>query len=117
MPGPERRRRRHDAVIVMFVPGPLVDVIKSYPTFVASMACFERIQAFLVSPGWTDYRNLVDATPTPSTLTPRSSTDTVTADIELDRLVFSCSSREIRGEPAIALESVTVVSKEGGRRS
>jgi len=43
--------------VVALVASPLVTVIDAYPTIVGALACFTRIQTFLLLPGRNDYRD------------------------------------------------------------
>lgn len=45
--------------IVALVSGPLVNIIAAYPTFVAGLACFKRIQTFLETKDVEKYRHRV----------------------------------------------------------
>ncbi|KAF4511732.1 hypothetical protein G6O67_003504 [Ophiocordyceps sinensis] len=44
--------------LIALVSTPIVNIIAAYPTFVSGLACFERIQSFLLLPGRVDYRSL-----------------------------------------------------------
>lgn len=44
--------------MIALVSTPIVNIIAAYPTFVSGLACFERIQSFLLLPGRVDYRSL-----------------------------------------------------------
>lgn len=67
--------------IVALVSGPLVNIIAAYPTFVAGLACFKRIQTFLETKEIETYRHRLDSEPEwPS----RQDNSTPADGIELD---------------------------------
>ncbi|KAI1844325.1 hypothetical protein JX266_009419 [Neoarthrinium moseri] len=51
--------------IISLVSTPLVNLISAYPTFVSGLACFGRIQAFLLHDDMKEYRSIDSSSPDP----------------------------------------------------
>lgn len=95
--------------IVALVSGPLVNIIAAYPTFVAGLACFKRIQTFLETEEIETYRHRLGSEPE------RSSYQYTDPDgIELDENVkngVSKGSQDAR--PLIEIRDASFSMKEG----
>ncbi|KAJ6443435.1 Cyclic peptide transporter [Purpureocillium lavendulum] len=91
--------------IVTLVSTPIVNIIAAYPSFVAGLACFGRIQAFMLGTDRTEYRSLP----------PSSNASTFRAEfqgenVELDTVQGGTAPRErasLDAAPAIHIQKAS----------
>lgn len=88
--------------IIALVSTPLVNIIAAYPLFVSGLACFNRIQDFLLSTERKDYRS-----PTAKRSSPEHSADS--DDIELQVL----PGRVSKHDPVIQVKMGSFALKDG----
>lgn len=101
--------------IITLVSTPLVNIIAAYPTFVGGVACFQRIQAFLLSKERQDYRSI---TATSSAhVSPGGSIskrDARSKDIDLEHMrKVGFQHNKSGGIPAVQFQDVTISLKDG----
>lgn len=97
--------------IVALVSGPLVNIIAAYPTFVAGLACFKRIQTFLETEEIENYRHRL------ASESERSSHQNSARDADGLELEEKMNNRASRGSqdvrPLIELRDASFSMKDG----
>jgi ATP-binding cassette subfamily C (CFTR/MRP) protein 1 len=99
--------------IVTLVSRPLVNIIGAYPTFVASLACFRRIQTFLLSDERSDYRSVATMSRSPPARGDSTSRrDMTSGDIELEIIPTPDFMRGSEGILAIRIVDASFTFKK-----
>lgn len=97
--------------VVALVSTPIVNLIAAYPTLVSGLACFKRIQTFLLCAERNDYRSLASS--------PRDSTsknEMKADDVELEAIQKSDVPRDAGPDgarPAISIEDASFSLQDG----